>query len=73
MSPSRKIGWVDVRKLSLEDWLAYLRRPEERRPEAFEDYRFPTAQHRDAFVAFTTAPILIYACFYVTFFWSAVV
>jgi restriction system protein len=51
MSRSRKIGWVDAQELSLEDWLAYLRLPEERRPEAFEGYRFPTAQHRDAFIA----------------------
>jgi restriction system protein len=51
MSRSRKTGWVDARKLSLEDWLVYLRLPEQRRPEAFEDYRFPTAQHRDAFIA----------------------
>src|SRR2546426_128767 len=38
-------------ELSLEDWLTYLRLPERRRPEAFEGYRFLTAQHRDAFVA----------------------
>lgn len=51
VSRSRKLGWVDARELSLEQWLAYLRLPVRRRPDAFEDYRFPTARHRAGFIA----------------------
>jgi restriction system protein len=41
---------VDARTLSLDEWLGYLRLPEQRRPLALENYRFPTAKLREEFI-----------------------
>jgi restriction system protein len=46
----QKPARVDAQKLSLSEWLAFMRLQDDQQPEAFENYCFPTDDHREEYL-----------------------